>query len=109
MPSGYLARRAWNRGGVRPIDTPLLVIQSVQVEKADQRAPGNIEQRAQEAQAGGLGGGVDKQQRAPIPQALQGEGLLAALDVAGEGAVGKAAAALLVEYIHHPAVELPWA
>lgn len=77
----------------------------MQVEPADEQATGDIDKRAQEGQEG-LGGGIDKQQRPPIAQALQGEGFFAALEVAGQGAVGKAAAAIVSEGLDHAAAEI---
>ena len=81
------------------------LVQRVQVEPADEEATGDIDKRAQEGKEG-LGGGIDKQQRPAIAQALQGEALLAALEVAGQGAVGKAAAAIVGEALDHAAAEI---
>lgn len=77
----------------------------MQVEPADEEVAGDIDKRAQEGQEG-LGGGIDKQQRPPIAQALKGEGFLAALEVAGQGAVGKAAAPIVEESLDHAAAEI---
>ena len=86
----------------------LLIVQGAEVESANQQASWHVHKWAQEGEEG-LGGGVDKQQRATIAQALKGEGFLAALEVSGEGAVGEPAAAVLVEYIDHAAAKIPWA
>ena len=86
----------------------LLIVQGAKIESANQQAPWHVHEGTQEGEEG-LGGGVDKQQCAAIAQALQSEGLLAALEVSRKGAVGEPAAAVLVEYIDHAAAKIPWA
>ena len=84
----------------------LLIVQGAKIESANQQAPWHVHKWAQEGEEG-LGGGVDKQQRATIAQALKGEGFLAALEVSGEGAVGEPAATIFVEDLYYAAAEIP--
>ena len=84
----------------------LLIVQGAEVESANQQASWHVHKWAQEGEEG-LGGGVDKQKRATIAQALKGEGFLAALEVPREGAVGEPAAAVFVEDIDHAAAKIP--
>ena len=88
--------------------TILLIVQGVKVEPANQQAPWHVHEGAQEGDEG-LGGGVDKQQRAAIAQALKDKGFFAALEVSGEGAVGEPAAAVFLEDIDHATAKIPWA
>ena len=85
----------------------LLIVQGAEVESANQQASWHVHKWAQEGEEG-LGGGVDKQQRATIAQALKGEGFFAALEVSREGAVGEPAAAVFVEDIDNPAAKIQW-
>ena len=87
--------------------TILLIVQGVKVEPANQQAPWHVHEGAQEGDEG-LGGGVDKQQRAAIAQALKDKGFVAALEVSGEGAVSEPAAAVFVEDIDNPAAKIQW-
>lgn len=71
----------------------LLIVEGAQIEAVDQSTPRQVDDWAQHGEAGGLRLGVNKKKNPSILQPLEGEGLLAPLGVAGEGAIGKAAAA----------------